>query len=85
MSIVIIFTQEGSPRQTFTYSKSTIETLKKKCENYSKSTIKTPERLSNLFIVNFGHNLVCQDVVIRIGRFPVSEAVSLRMAQRACC
>ena len=55
--------------------------MKKKCENYSNLTIKTPERLSNLFIVNFGHNLVCYGVVIRIGRFPVSEAVSQRMAQ----
>ena len=48
-----MFAQEGGPRQTFTYSKSTIETLKEKCENYSKLKIKTPERLSNLFIVNF--------------------------------
>ena len=52
----IIFTQERAQRQTFTYLKSTIETLKKKCENYSKLTIKTPERLSTLLIVNFGHN-----------------------------
>ena len=51
---VIIFTQKRDPRQAFTYIKSTIETLKKG-ENYSKLTIKTPERLSNLFIVNFGH------------------------------
>ena len=28
----------------------------KRCENYSKLTIKTPERLSTLFIANFGHN-----------------------------
>ena len=29
---VIIFTQEKALRQTFTYPKPTIETLKKKCE-----------------------------------------------------
>ena len=52
---IIIFTQERTPRQAFTYFKSKIETLKKG-ESYSKLTIKTPEWLSTLLIVNFGHN-----------------------------
>ena len=51
-----MFTQERAPRQTLTYLKSTIETLKKKCENYSKLATKTPEQLSTLFIVNLGYN-----------------------------
>ena len=36
-----MFTQERGPRRTFTYSKSTIETLKNRREIYSKLTIKT--------------------------------------------
>ena len=40
--LVIIFTQERAPRQTFTHSKTTIVTLKK-CEICSKLTIKAPE------------------------------------------
>ena len=51
---VIIFTQERVPRQAFTYLKSTIETLKK--WKLFKVNNKTPERLSTLLIVNFGHN-----------------------------
>ena len=51
---VIIFTQERAPRQAFTYLKSTIETLKK--WKLFKVNNKTPERLSTLLIVNFGHN-----------------------------
>ena len=47
----------GRIRLTFTCSKSTIETLEKKCEICSKLTIKTPERRqlrrSGVFIVNF--------------------------------
>ena len=50
-----MFTQERAPPQTFTYSKSTIETLKNKCEICSKLTIKTPRQLSTLFTVNFKH------------------------------
>ena len=50
-----MFTQERAPPQTFTYSKSTIETLKNKCEICSKLTIKTLGRLYTLFIVNFEH------------------------------
>ena len=46
-----MLTQERALQQTFTYSKSTIETLKNKCEICSKLTIKT--RLSTLIIVNF--------------------------------
>ena len=42
-----------SSQQTFTYSKSTIETLKNKCEICSKLTIKTARRLYTHFIVNF--------------------------------
>ena len=46
---------------TFSYSKSTAETLekgvksiqRKRCEIYSKLTITTPERHSDVFIVNF--------------------------------
>ena len=52
---VIIFTLERASRQAFTYLKPTTETLKIS-ENYSKLTIKTPEPLSTLLIVNFGHN-----------------------------
>ena len=48
-------TQEKVPRETLTFSKSNIETLKKKFEMCSKLTIKTPERLSTVFIVNYGH------------------------------
>ena len=44
---------------TFTCSKSTIETLEKRCEICSKLTIKTIERgycrHSGVFIVNFEH------------------------------
>ena len=44
---------------TFTCLKSTIETLKKRCEICSKLTTKTPERhqwrYSGVFIVNFEH------------------------------
>ena len=50
-----MFTQERAPRQTFTYSKSRIETLKIKCEICSKLIIKTPGRLSTLFVVNSEH------------------------------
>ena len=48
--------QERAPRQTFAYSRPTIEHLKK-CKICSKLTIKTPERLSAEFIVKFGHFL----------------------------
>ena len=51
---VIIFTQERASWQTFTYLKSTVETLKES-ENYSKLILKTPTWLSTLLIVNFGH------------------------------
>ena len=47
-------TQEKVPREAFTYSKSNLETLKK-CEICSKLIIKTPEQISTVFIVNFGH------------------------------
>ena len=47
-------TQEKVPQETFTYSKSNIETLKK-CEICSKLIIKTPEQISTVFIVDFGH------------------------------
>ena len=47
----------SSSQQTFTSSKSTIETLEKRCEICSKSTVKTLERRqgrhSGVFIVNF--------------------------------
>ena len=46
-----MFTQERAPPQTFTYSKSTIETLKNKCEICSKLTIKTPGRLYTLLLL----------------------------------
>ena len=49
----MIFTQERAPRETFTYSKSIIETLKKS-EICLRLTM-TPERLFVLFIVKFGH------------------------------
>ena len=53
---VIIFTQERALRQTFTYLKATIETLKKKSvNNESSKLIKTQERLSAVIICNFGH------------------------------
>ena len=51
---VIIFTQERALRQTFTYPKATIETLKKSVNNECSKLIKTQERLSAVFI-NFGH------------------------------
>ena len=50
-----MFTQERAPRQTFTHTKSRIETLKIECEICSKLTIKTLGGLSTLFIVNFEH------------------------------
>ena len=50
---VIMFTQKRAPRQTFNYSKSTIETLKNNCKISSKLTIKTPGWPSSLFIANF--------------------------------
>ena len=50
-----MFTQERAPRKTFTYSKSTIETLNSKREICSMLTIKTAGRLSAIFIVNFVH------------------------------
>ena len=50
-----MFTQERAPRQTFTHSKSRIETLKIECEICSELTLKTPGRQSTLFIVNFEH------------------------------
>ena len=52
---VIICAQEIAPQQTITYLKSTIETLKER-ENYSKLTIETPEQLSTLLFINYGHN-----------------------------
>ena len=48
---VIIFTQERALWQTFTYPKSTKETLKKSVNNFQSS----PERLYTVFIGNFGH------------------------------
>ena len=57
--LLVIFTQERAPEQTFNYLKSTLnKNTEQKCENYSKLTITTPERLSSLLIVNFGHNLL---------------------------
>ena len=50
-----MFTQERAPWQTFTYSKSRIETLKIKSEMCLKLTIKAPGQPSTLFIVNFEH------------------------------
>ena len=52
---VIVFTQERALRQTFTYPKPTIETLKKSVNNECSKLIKTQERLSAVFIGNFGH------------------------------
>ena len=52
---VIVFTQERALRQTFTYPKPTIETLKKGVNNECSKLIKTPERLSAMFIGNFEH------------------------------
>ena len=46
-----MFTQERTPQQTFTYSKSRIETLKNKCETCSKLTIKTPGQLYTLLLL----------------------------------
>ena len=50
---------EKATHITFTCSKSTIETQKKRCEICSKLTRKTPERcqrrLSGVFIVSFEH------------------------------
>ena len=44
---------------TFTYSKSTIEALEKRCEIRSKLIIKTPERRhgrrSCIFLIHFEH------------------------------
>ena len=48
---VTIFTQKRAPQQTFTYSKSILETLKR-CQICSKLTIKTPGRLSAVFSIN---------------------------------
>ena len=48
-----MFTQERAPWQTFTYSKSRIETLKIKSEMCLKLTVKAPGQPSTLFIVNF--------------------------------
>ena len=50
-----MFTQERAHRQTFTHSKSKIETLKIECEICSKLKIKAKGRLSTLLIVNFEH------------------------------
>ena len=52
---VIIFTQERALRQTFTYPEATIETLKKSVNKECSKLIKTQERLSAVFIDNFGH------------------------------
>ena len=48
---VTIFTQKRAPQQTFTYSKSILETLKR-CQICSMLTIKTPGRLSAVFSIN---------------------------------
>ena len=52
---VIIFTQERALRQTFTYPEATRETLKKSVNKECSKLIKTQERLSAVFIDNFGH------------------------------
>ena len=52
---VTTFTQERAPQQIFTYSKSILETLKRR-EICSKLTIKTPERRSAVFSINLIHN-----------------------------
>ena len=41
----------GNSQLTFTCSKSTVETLKKRCEICSKLTIKTPEHVSDVVLV----------------------------------
>ena len=51
----IMFTQERAPRQTFTYSNSTTEALKIKCEICSMLAIKTSGQRCTLFIVNLEH------------------------------
>ena len=50
----IIFPQERAPRQALTYFKLTIQTMKK--GKLFEVNNKTPEGLSTLLIVNFGHN-----------------------------
>ena len=50
-----IYTRKSSPTNIYLFKVNNRNT-EKKCENYSKLTIKTPERLSTLLIVNFGHN-----------------------------
>ena len=69
----MIFTQERAPRQTFTYSNSTTETLRK-CEKCLKLTIKTPERLSTVFIVNLEHilHLVALNKYMSSGSNPIN-------------
>ena len=55
--LILLFFSKS--QETFSCSKSTIETLEKKCEICSKLTIETPERpqsrRSGVFIVNFEH------------------------------
>ena len=50
-----MFKKERATRQTFTYSMSTKETLKNKCEISLKLTIKTRGRLYTFYIANFEH------------------------------
>ena len=67
-----MFTQERAPRQTFSYSKSTIETLKNKREICSKLTIKMPGRLSTLFIIHFEHISFLFRSAVDLGSLPIN-------------
>ena len=55
---VIIFTQERAPRQTFTYLKSTIETLKKSVKIIQSNNRDTRTTFYSFICYKFGHNLL---------------------------
>ena len=50
-----IYTRKSSPTNIHLFKVNNKNT-EGRCENYSKLTLKTPEWLSSLLIVNFGHN-----------------------------